>query len=46
MSEFKCVDCLCYWRDEEDDFPRCHFDGFGIAPCEQEEYDDYYNEEQ
>lgn len=46
MSNFKCADCPCYWRGEEDDFSRCHFGDLGLAPCEQEEYDDYYNEEQ
>ena len=46
MSEFRCKGCPYYWREEEDDFPRCQYDGLDVAPCEREEYDDYYNEEQ
>jgi len=46
MSKFRCTGCPYHWREEEEDFRRCHFEGLGLAPCEQEEYDDYYNEEQ
>ena len=33
----KCVDCPYYWKDENDDFPCCHFDGLWEAPCEIED---------
>lgn len=34
----KCTDCPYHWKDENDNFPCCHFDGWE-APCEIE--DDY-----
>ena len=42
-----CAECPWCWREEDEDFPCCHFNGLGAecAPCEREEYDDYYNEE-
>ena len=27
--------CPYYWQDEDDDYPRCHFEG-AVAPCEEE----------
>ena len=40
-----CTDnCGYYWKEEDDAFPRCHFEGpDGWAPCEQE--DEYYDDE-
>ena len=36
----KCENC-CFFRYEDDDpVPRCHFYGFGLAPCEEDD-DDY-----
>ena len=37
-----CADSNCgyYWQDEDDDYPRCHFDGFGKAPCEEDDWDE------
>ena len=37
-----CADSNCgyYWQDEDDDYPRCHFDGYGNAPCEEDDWDD------
>ena len=37
-----CADSGCgyYWQDEDDDYPRCHFDGFGKAPCEEDDWDE------
>ncbi len=37
-----CADSNCgyYWQDEDDDYPRCHFDGFGNAPCEEDDWDE------
>ncbi len=36
-----CADSNCgyYWQEEDEDYPRCHFDGFGKAPCEEEDWD-------
>jgi hypothetical protein len=38
--KMSCADSNCgyYWKDENDDFPRCHFDGFGKAPCEEDDW--------
>lgn len=34
----KCVDCAYYWKDEKEDYARCHFEGpDGWAPCEQDD---------
>ena len=37
----KCADSNCgyYWQDEDDDYPRCHLDGFGKAPCEEDDWE-------
>jgi hypothetical protein len=37
-----CADSGCgyYWQDEDDDYPRCHFDGYGKAPCEEDDWDE------
>ena len=32
--------CGYYWQDGDDDFPCCHFDGFGKSPCEEDDWDD------
>lgn len=32
--------CGYYWKDADDDYPCCHFDGFGKAPCEEDDWDD------
>lgn len=33
----KCTDgCGYYWQDEDEDYPRCHFEGW-TAPCEYED---------
>lgn len=43
-----CADSGCgyYWQDEGDEYPRCHFDGFGKAPCEEDDWDDDPAEEE
>lgn len=36
----KCTDCPYHWKDENDRFPRCHFESLGTwdpAPCEIDE---------
>lgn len=43
-----CADSNCgyYWQDADEDYPRCHFDGFGKAPCEEDDWDeDPFNED-
>ena len=37
-----CADNNCgyYWQDADEDYPRCHFDGIGKAPCEEDDWDD------
>lgn len=32
--------CGYYWKDEDEEYPRCHFDGLGNAPCEEDDWDD------
>ena len=40
----KCAEgCGYYWQAEDEDYPRCHFEGW-TAPCEYEEEDTYYEE--
>ena len=41
MSECEKMNCGYYYREEDEDFPRCHFKGW-TAPCE---YEDDYEEE-
>lgn len=37
-----CADSNCgyYWQDEGEDYPSCHFDGIGKAPCEEDDWDE------
>ena len=37
-----CADSGCgyYWQDADEEYPRCHFDGFGKAPCEEDDWED------
>lgn len=39
----ECFNCGYHYQAEGDRFPCCHFDGFGLAPCEEE--DEYVGEE-
>ena len=32
--------CGYYWKDEDEAFPRCHFEEWGKAPCEEDDWDD------
>ena len=37
----KCGDnCGYWWQNEDEDCPSCRFDGFGKAPCEEDDWDD------
>ena len=38
----ECFHCGYHYKDEGEDFPRCHFEGDWCAPCE---YEDDYEEE-
>lgn len=44
----KCSECNYCWQDENDDYPRCHFEGWWAPPCEENDYvsDDDYEEEE
>ena len=42
MSYCEQSNCGYYWKEEWEDFPSCHFEGW-VAPCEYE--DDYKEEE-
>ena len=37
-----CADSNCgyYWQDADEDYPSCHFDGIGKAPCEEDDWDE------
>jgi hypothetical protein len=37
-----CADSNCgyYWQDADEDYPRCHFEGIGKAPCEEDDWDE------
>ena len=41
MSYCEQSNCGYYWKEEWEDFPSCHFEGW-VAPCE---YEDDYKEE-
>ena len=42
MNKMKCADCPYYWKEENEDYPDCHYRwNDGYAPCEVEEI---YNE--
>ena len=38
MGECAKRNCSYYWQDENDAYPRCHFDSWGPAPCEEEDW--------
>jgi hypothetical protein len=40
LEKFTCADCNYHWKDEDDDYPRCHFDGPGKAPCEEDDWEE------
>lgn len=42
MSECEKVNCSYCYRDKNDEYARCHFEGYWMAPCE---YEDNYEEE-
>lgn len=42
MGECAKRDCGYYWQDENEDYPRCHFESWGPAPCEE---DDWFEDE-
>ena len=33
----ECFHCGYHYQEDGDLFPCCHFDGFGLAPCEYED---------
>lgn len=40
MGECAKRNCSYYWQDENDAYPRCHFEDWGLAPCEEEDWDE------
>lgn len=41
-NELSCKNCAYCWKDDDDDYPRCHYNSLGSwdpAPCEQPEND-------
>ena len=32
--------CNYYWQDEDEYYPRCHYEDFGKAPCEEDDWND------
>lgn len=35
-----CKECVCFWTDEGEKYPSCHFEKrtcFDVAPCEYED---------
>ena len=40
MGECAKRNCSYYWQDENDAYPRCHFESWGPAPCEEEDWDE------
>ena len=40
----KCMDCCCWWQDEDKEYPSCHADPNWPAPCEYDD-DDYETED-
>ena len=40
MSECEKRNCGYYYQLPDEDYPCCHFDGFGKAPCEEDDWDE------
>lgn len=48
IKELTCPDCPYYWKNEDEDYPGCHFEARcpeDVAPCEESDYDDSYYDE-
>lgn len=43
MSYCEQSNCGYYWKEEGEDFPTCHFEGW-TAPCEYEDYEEKEDE--
>ena len=43
MAKCKDSNCGYYWKEPDEDYPRCHYDDPWPAPCE---YDDNEREEE
>lgn len=41
MIQMTCKDSNCgyYWKENDEDYPRCHFNTIGNAPCEEDDYE-------
>ena len=52
QNTLECKDCNYYWKDEDDKFPRCHFQAMhgdpswlDIPPCEEDWFEEVTAEE-
>lgn len=49
MSYCEEINCGYYYKENGKEFPSCHFEGWWVAPCEENDYvsiDDYEEEEE
>ena len=45
MSECEKMNCGYWWKEEGEDYPRCHYPDDGtLAPCEYEDEDDDWDD--
>lgn len=45
----RCTDCPYHWKEDDERFARCHFEPHcadDLPPCEIDDYDEYYGEEE
>lgn len=40
MNECDRINCGYYYKDVDDDFPCCHFEGWWMPPCEENDYEE------
>lgn len=33
----RCADCLWWWKEDCEKYPRCHCEDDALAPCEEDE---------
>lgn len=52
QNTLECKDCSYYWKDEDDNYPRCHFQAMhgdpswlDIPPCEEDWFEEVTVEE-
>lgn len=40
MSECEKMECIYYYKDKDERYCRCHFDGWWTPPCEEDDYEE------